>query len=243
MKGKIHSFESFGSVDGPGVRFVVFLSGCPLRCKYCHNPDTWASPANMEMEAVEVLNKALRYKEYWGKDGGITASGGEPMLQVEFLIELFEKTKAKGVSTCLDTAGGPWTREGKAFLQFKRLMELTDIVLLDIKHMDSKAHRELTGAGNENILDFAKYLDEIKKRIWIRRVLVPNVTDDEKELVQMRKFIDSLSNVERVEVLPYHSMGNAKYKALKMSSPPFKPPTPALIIRTKQLLKVDGYEK
>ena len=214
MTGHIHSFETFGSVDGPGVRFLVFLSGCNFRCKYCHNPDTWSRPAAFEMSADEVLAKALRYREYWGAEGGITVSGGEPLLQLEFLTELFEKAKAKGVNTCIDTAAGPFTRAEPWFAGFRRLMDVTDLVLLDLKLIDSAAHRLLTGADNANVLDCARYLAEIGKDVWIRHVLVPGVTDGIDRLRRLGAFIRTLANVKRVEILPYHTLGVAKWKAL-----------------------------
>ena len=210
----IHSIETFGSVDGPGVRFLVFLSGCNLRCKYCHNPDTWSRPAAMEMSADEVLAKALRYREYWGAEGGITVSGGEPLLQLEFLTELFEKAKQKGVNTCIDTAAGPFTREEPWFGKFRKLMDLTDLLLLDLKHIDSAAHKALTGADNANVLDCAKYLSEIGKPVWIRHVLVPGINSDEPSLAKLSAFIRTLANVKRVEVLPYHTLGVPKWKSL-----------------------------
>ena len=214
MTGHIHSFETFGSVDGPGVRFLVFLSGCNFRCKYCHNPDTWSRPAAFEMSADEVLAKALRYREYWGAEGGITVSGGEPLLQLEFLTELFEKAKAKGVNTCIDTAAGPFTRAEPWFAGFRRLMDVTDLVLLDLKLIDSAAHRLLTGADNANVLDCARCLAEIGKDVWIRHVLVPGVTDGIDRLRRLGAFIRTLANVKRVEILPYHTLGVAKWKAL-----------------------------
>ena len=219
MKGKIHSFETFGSVDGPGVRFLVFLSGCPFRCRYCHNPDTWARPAAMEMDADEVLRKALRYREYWGARGGITVSGGEPLGQLDFLIELFERARAQGVNTCVDTAAGPFTRAQPWLGRFRRLLELTDLVLLDLKHLDAAAHRELTGADNANVLDCARFLAETGQDVWIRHVLVPGVTDDEDHLRRLGAFIVALGNVRKLEVLPYHRLGMPKWAALGLDYP------------------------
>ena len=214
MTGHIHSFETFGSVDGPGVRFLVFLSGCNFRCKYCHNPDTWARPAALEMSADKVLAKALRYREYWGAEGGITVSGGEPFLQLEFLTELFEKAREKGVNTCIDTAAGPFTRDEPWFGKFRKLMDVTDLLLLDLKHIDPAAHKELTGADNASVLDCAKYLSEVNKSVWIRHVLVPGINTDEPFLTKLGAFVRTLSNVKRVEVLPYHTLGVSKWKAL-----------------------------
>ena len=238
MKGRLHSFETFGSVDGPGVRFLVFLSGCGFRCKYCHNPDTWARPAALEMTADEVLAKALRYREYWGAEGGITVSGGEPLLQIEFLTELFEKAKQKGVNTCVDTAAGPFTRDEPWFGTFRRLMDVTDLVLLDLKHIDPAAHRELTGEDNANVLDCAKFLSEIGKDVWIRHVLVPGVTDGIDSLRRLGAFIKTLANVQRVEVLPYHTLGVAKWKSLGLpyALEGVSPPTEEQIALARRLL-------
>ena len=231
MKGKIHSFETFGSVDGPGVRFVVFLSGCSFRCRYCHNPDTWARPPAFEMSAEDVLERALRYREYWGEDGGITVSGGEPMLQPEFLVELFSLARQKGVNTCLDTAYA--VRSPRLV---REVVEAVDLVLLDLKQMDNEAHRALTGADVEGVLGFARFLAEKGKPVWIRRVLVPGVTDDEAELGRLADFIRRLGNVRKVEVLPYHSLGDAKYTALGLQPPPYRAPASDRLARVRAIL-------
>lgn len=214
MMGFIHSTESFGSVDGPGVRFIVFMSGCPMRCKFCHNADTWNMLSGEEMSADEILEKAVRYRSYWGKDGGITISGGEPLMQIDFLLELFRKAKEKGINTALDTSGQPFTREEGFFSKFEELMENTDLVLLDIKHIDDEEHKKLTGHSNKNILDMAKYLSDIKKDVWIRHVLVPTINDKDEYLNRLADFISGLENVKRVEVLPYHTLGVHKWHEL-----------------------------
>ena len=218
--GYIHSVDSFGSVDGPGVRFVIFLQGCRMRCRYCHNPDTWRIPGETdtpcsgykEMRPSELIKQALRYKGYWGSEGGITVSGGEPLLQPEFMAELFALAKKNGVGTVLDTAGQPFSREKVD--EFSPLLENTDLVMLDIKHIDPEKHKKLTGHTNENILDFARYLNERNKPIWIRHVLVPGVTDDKENLYGIRAFLDTLQNVKKVEILPYHTLGIFKWDSL-----------------------------
>ncbi len=226
MVGKIHSIETFGSVDGPGIRFIAFFQGCNLRCKYCHNVDTWTlDREGMEtMTADEILDRAERYRSYWGKPevnafgeievGGLTVSGGEPLVQIDFLIELFEKAKKRDINTCIDTAGEPFTREGEWFEKFQKLMEYTDLLMVDIKHIDREKHIDLTGKPNDNIIDMFHYLDEIGKPIWIRHVLVPGITDDDNYLNQTADFIRTLSNVRRVDVLPYHKLALHKWKAL-----------------------------
>lgn len=214
VKGAIHSIETFGSVDGPGIRFIVFLKGCKLRCKYCHNADTW-DPNSEDMRTPdELLDFAERYRSYWGTEGGITVSGGEPLLQIDFLIELFKKAKERGINTCIDTALQPFTREEPFFSKFEELMKYTDLLLVDIKHIDKDEHIELTGLPNDNIFDGFKYLSEISKPIWIRHVLVPGITDDDEYLKRTREFIETLSNVQKIEVLPYHSMGQHKFETL-----------------------------
>ena len=223
MTGKIHSFETFGAADGPGVRFIVFLHGCGFRCAYCHNPDTWARPAAFEMTSDEVLSKALRYKDYWGTEGGITLSGGEPMLQPEFAADLFEKAHGLGITTCLDTAAGPFDRGD---VHVKRLLDAADTVLLDIKAFDSELHRKVTGADNSSVLDCARYLSEKGKAIWIRRVVVPGLTDGEEDLRATGEFVRSLGNVEKFEMLPYHTLGAGKWKALGLDYALDGTPTP-----------------
>lgn len=218
MKGAIHSIETFGSVDGPGVRYIVFLQGCTLRCKYCHNADTWKIKEGTE-EASDVLNKALRYKMYWRKEGGITVSGGEPLVQIDFVIELFKLAKEKGVHTTLDTSGGVFTTEEPFISKFNELMKYTDLVMLDLKHIHEEGHKNLTGFSNTNILTMARTLSDMKKPMWIRHVLVPGYTDDESQLRDLRAFIDTLESVEKVEVLPYHTMGAYKWTELNMNYP------------------------
>ena len=213
-KAAVHSVETFGSVDGPGIRFIIFLKGCKLRCRYCHNPDTWNPDSKDMRSADELLEQALKYRTYWGKKGGITVSGGEALLQMDFMIELFKKAKKLGIHTCIDTAAQPFTREEPFFSKFNELMEYTDLLLLDLKHIDSNEHKKLTGRENDNILDCALYLSELQKPVWIRHVLVPTITDNDEYLHQLRAFIDRLNNVERVEVLPYHALGVYKWEQM-----------------------------
>ena len=217
--GKIHSLESFGSVDGPGVRYIIFVQGCRMRCQFCHNPDTWKLGGGTEYTADALLEKALRFKTYWGTDGGITVSGGEPLLQIDFLLELFQKAKQQGVHTVIDTAGNPFTREGEFFQKFQALMEVTDLLLLDLKEINPERHRRLTGQENSNILDLARYLSEIGKPVWIRHVLVPGRSDYEEDLHALRNFLDTLDNVQRVEILPYHTLGVFKWENMGIPYP------------------------
>lgn len=214
LKGAIYSIETFGSVDGPGIRFIAFLKGCNLRCKYCHNADSWDPKSDDMRTADELLDFAERYRSYWGEDGGITVSGGEPLLQIDFLIELFTKAKERGINTCIDTALQPFTREEPFFSKFNELLKVTDLMLVDIKHIDNEEHKELTGLPNDNILDCMQYLSQVGQPIWIRHVLVPGITDDDKYLRQTRAFIEKLSNVQKIEVLPYHTLGQHKFEAL-----------------------------
>ncbi len=236
MTGYIHSTESFGAADGPGVRFLIFMQGCRLRCRYCHNPDTWKTDGGTAVTADEILKKALRFRNYWKDGGGITVSGGEPLLQIAFVTELFQKAKAEGIHTTIDTAGNPFTREEPFFSQFRELMQYTDLLLLDIKEMNPRRHKDLTGADNRNILDMAAYLAEIQKPVWIRHVLVPGHTDFDEDLDAIGALVDTLPNVERVEVLPYHTLGKFKWENLKIpySLEDVNPPTAAQIENAKK---------
>ena len=235
---QVHSIESFGSVDGPGIRFVIFLKGCTMRCQYCHNPDTWSRTGGTLRSVDDILAQAQRYQSYWGEKGGITVSGGEALLQIHSLTELFRKAKALGINTCLDTSAQPFSRESSNFSAFEELMKYTDLVLLDIKHIDSEAHKQLTGWRNENILDCARYLSDIEKPVWIRHVLIPGMNDDDESLYRLRAFIDTLSNVERVEVLPYHALGVYKWEQLGIPYPlkDIKSPTNESLLHTQKIL-------
>lgn len=243
VKGYIHSTESFGSVDGPGVRFIVFMQGCNMRCKYCHNPDTWDKNGGREVTADEVIKTALRYHTYWGKKGGITISGGEPLLQLNFLIELCKKCREQGISTVIDTAGKPFTREEPFFSKFNELLNYTDLIMLDLKHIDCSDHKALTGFGNENILDLAQYLSEKNVPVWIRHVLVPGINDDDFSLNKLHKFIKTLKNVQRVEILPYHNLGEFKYEDLGIKYPlaGLRSPSKESIANAQRLLHITDY--
>lgn len=217
MQGRIHSLESFGTVDGPGVRFVVFVQGCPMRCAYCHNPDTWEMNAGTLMEPSYIIEQYERNISFY-KGGGITVTGGEPLMQVDFLVELFTLAKEKGIHTCIDSSGIAYkTNANPEWLaKLDKLMTLTDLVMLDIKHIDPEKHKELTSQPNDGILAFAKYLDEKHVDMWIRHVVVPGITDDDKYLEQLGYFIGQFKNLKALDVLPYHTMGESKYEKLGM---------------------------
>lgn len=240
LKGNIHSLESFGSADGPGVRYLIFLQGCNMRCKYCHNPDTWKINGGTQMTADEILDKAERFRSYWGEDGGITVSGGEPLLQIGFLTELFKKAKSRNINTCIDTAGQPFTFDEPFISKFNELMKYTDLLLVDIKHIEEREHKSLTGADNSNILDMLRYLSDLQKPIWIRHVLLPDITDNDEYLNKTKEFINTLKNVEKVEVLPYHTLGTYKWKEMGMSYPleNTAPPTKERIENAKKILGI-----
>ena len=218
MEGHIHSTESFGTVDGPGIRFVVFFQGCPMRCLYCHNPDTWTvGGGDQNLRSVESLLKEYDGIKEFLHDGGITATGGEPLLQMPFLTELFEAAKKKGIHTCLDSCGITFRQERRA--EFDRLMAANDLVMLDIKHIDDAEHQKLTGQSNKHILEFAEYLKEKNVPVWIRHVVVPTITLNDEYLYRLGYFIGGLDNLKALDVLPYHTMGEVKYQNLGIDYP------------------------
>lgn len=219
MTGYIHSIESFGTVDGPGIRMVVFTKGCPMRCQYCHNPDTWDMAGGAAMSVEEILNQYEASGHFY-RGGGITVTGGEPLLQMEFVTELFEAAREREIHTCLDTSGITFHKSSTAALKkMDRLLSSTCLVMLDIKHIDEEKHRILTGHSNRNILNFARYLDEKKIPMWIRHVVVPGITDKEEDLYRLGRFIGTLKSVKALDVLPYHDMGKVKYENLGIEYP------------------------
>ena len=214
MQGRIHSLESFGTVDGPGVRYVVFVQGCPMRCAYCHNPDTWAMTGGTMMEPSYIIEQYERNKGFYN-GGGLTVTGGEPLMQVDFLIDLFTLAKEKGIHTCIDSSGIAFKPGNTEFIaKLDRLMKLTDLVMLDIKHINPDKHKELTSHPNDGILAFCSYLNDRNVDMWIRHVVVPGITDDEKYLFELGYFIGQFQNLKALDVLPYHTMGEAKYEKL-----------------------------
>lgn len=213
--GNIHSIESCGTVDGPGIRFVVFTQGCPMRCQYCHNPDTWELKENQKMSVDEILAQYDGVKEFC--HGGITVTGGEPMLQMPFVTELFKKAQAQGIHTALDTSGVLFNKNDTS--KVDELLKYTSLVLLDIKHIDDEEHKKLTKHTNKNILEFAQYLSEIKKPMWVRHVVVPGITFNDEYLARLGQFLATLHNVVALDVLPYHDMAIPKYRNLGIPYP------------------------
>lgn len=244
IRGNIHSIETFGTVDGPGVRFVVFVQGCPLRCQYCHNPDTWEFGIGKDWTVTELLNEYEKYRQYL--TGGLTVTGGEALLQDRFIAALFKEAKKRGIHTCLDTSGSTFRRRLNAsVMRMREVMEYTDLVLLDLKHIDSAEHEKLTGMKNENILDFARWLNEIGKAVWIRHVVIPTITLNDKYLYQLGRFIGALDNVEKLELLPYHVMGVNKWDALGWKYPleGIEPPTPEAFERAQLIVQKGIYDE
>lgn len=219
MVGYVHSLESFGTVDGPGVRYVVFMQGCPMRCQYCHNPDTWDTHGGTEITADEILRSYEKNRAFY-RNGGITVTGGEPLLQLEFVTELLTKAKEQGIHTCIDTSGVTFQPSNHDYLdKLDKLLAVTDLVMLDIKHIQPERHKTLTGHSNHRILFFARYLDEKKIPMWIRHVVVPGITDNPEDLYELGYFIGSLRYVKSLDVLPYHTMGKSKYEQMGLEYP------------------------
>lgn len=243
--GYVHSIESFGSVDGPGIRFVAFMQGCRLRCAFCHNPDTWNLGGGTPYTPQELLDKAIDYKEYWGSEGGITISGGEPLLQIDFILELFKLAKEQGIHTAIDTCGAPFTIEEPFYSVYEELMNYTDLVLMDIKHINNEFHKEYTMAENTSILEIAKDLSNRGIPMWIRHVLVPGHSDFDEDLEALSLFIESLGDaVKNVEILPYHKLGVYKYKELGI---PYRledveTPTKDRVENANRILKTHNYK-
>lgn len=212
---KVHSIESFGTVDGPGIRFVLFLQGCHLQCKYCHNRDTWDINGGEYKSVDEIVEKINRYKNYIiPSGGGVTVTGGEPLIQASFVLELFKKLKENGIHTCVDTSGMFALTDG-----IKEVLKYTDLVLLDIKHIDDEKCKELVGVSNKKELEFARYLSDNNIKMWIRQVLVPGYTDDGQDLLKLKNFLSTLKTVEKIQILPYHNMGKYKWKKLGLEYP------------------------
>ena len=208
--GKIHSIETFGTVDGPGIRFVVFMQGCLLKCKYCHNRDTWNKNGGKLISLDELVNKIERYIPYiLPSGGGVTITGGEPLLQAKFLITLFKELKNRNIPTAIDTSGMVDLND-----EIKELLSLTDLVLLDIKHINDEKCKDLVGSSNKKELTFARYLSDNSIPVWIRQVIIPGITDDQKDLLKLKAFISSLSNVKKIELMPYHELGKFKWENL-----------------------------
>lgn len=217
--GKIHSIDTFGTVDGPGIRFVLFLQGCPMRCLYCHNPDTWSSAGGTPMSADEVLREYEKNCEFYSK-GGITVTGGEPLVQIDFLLDLFKKAHARGIHTCIDTSGITYSDSDSEYMRkLDELMNYTDLVMLDIKHIDSERHKLLTGHTNERILAFAKFLEKKSVPLWVRHVVLNGYTNGEDDLYALGRFIGGLKNLKALDVLPYHTLGKSKYDSLGLEYP------------------------
>lgn len=243
--GRIHSLESFGTVDGPGTRFVVFFQGCPMRCKYCHNPDTWPPQGGTEMTVDYILEQYDRNKSFYESKGGLTTTGGEPMMQLDFLIELYESCHQKGIHTCLDTSGIMFNPNSEENVEkVKRLLASTDLVMLDIKHIDPEKHQELCQQPNENILKFAQFVSDCGVDLWIRHVIVPGITDDDEYLEKLGYFIGGLKTVKALDPLPYHTMGVTKYQNLGIPYPlEGVPPMDKKVLMEKKEHILTGFKK
>lgn len=236
LNARIHSFESFGGTDGPGIRFIIFLQGCHLQCKYCQNRDTWDINLGQIYSVTEIVDKILKYKNYFiASNGGVTVSGGEPLLQVDFLIELFKELKKHNISTAIDTSGIIVLTD-----KIKELIELTDLFLLDIKSIDDETCKWLTSQSNKLELEFAKYLSDHNKKIWIRQVLVPGITDKPEHLLQLKYFLNTLKTVEKIDILPYHNLGKFKWEKLSLDYPleNYRTASPEDVKKAREILNI-----
>jgi len=235
LKGKIHSIESMAAVDGPGIRFAVFFQGCPQRCIYCHNPDTWKENGGTEMTVEELVKKAVRFKPYFGLDGGITISGGEPFMQAEFLSELLKECKNWGIHTAVDTCGFYLNEKVKEALCY------TDLVMLDVKHTDENMFEKITKRSFSHTKRFLEYMKEIQKPLWIRQVILPTYTDDEMQIENLLKLVDG-AKVEKIELLPYHRLGVSKWEelGLRYEIPKILPPEEKVVDNLRSIIKKHG---
>lgn len=241
MKGRIHSIETYGTVDGPGIRYILFMQGCLLRCQFCHNPDTWKMSDGKEMTVEEIVTDISDYLPFFqSSKGGVTVSGGEPLIQTKFLVDLFKELKQLNVHTAIDTSGACFTRSSSFLASLDELLSYTDLILLDLKQIHSDKHKKLTGKPNDHILDFAKYLAKKNIPVWIRHVLIPGITDLDDDLKKLAKFIHTLPNVEKIEVLPYHKLGVYKWKELGLEYPleGIEPPTDERIKNAEKILSL-----
>ncbi len=212
LKGKINSIETMGLVDGPGIRFVVFLQGCPLRCCYCHNPETWNNKDyNVELTPIELVEKIKRYENYFGQTGGVTFSGGEPLVQKEFLLECLKLCKKNNIHTAIDTAGQATS--------YEEILDYADLIILDIKSPRKKQYEQLTNGSFENFLKFLYSCQKKEKKMWLRTVIVPNINDTEEFVLELKNFIKPLKNILKVELLPYQTLAKEKYKKLNIKYP------------------------
>jgi len=237
LTGKLHSFESCGTVDGPGIRFIVFTQGCPLRCKYCHNPDTWdLKDAKYERDIEFTINEIKKYKPFFRNGGGLTVTGGEPFVQMNYIEALFKRSKEEGIHTAVDTSGYIFND------RVKEVLEYVDLVLLDIKSINPDTYKELTGVELENTLKFAEYLDSIGKPVWIRHVVVPGITDKKENLEKLADYVSKLKNVEKIELLPFHQLGTHKWEEMNLEYPlkDVKEPTAKDMKDARQIFRDKG---
>ena len=209
--GYIHSLETMGLVDGPGIRIVVFMQGCPLRCLFCHNPETWDKESNIKMTSKEIVDEVRKYRPYIEKDGGVTFSGGEPLLQSSFLLEMLKMCKDAGIHTAIDTSGTGYSKD-----YLDQILKYTDLVILDIKAINEENYKKMTGKDMSDFNYFVNKVLENNKKLWLRQVIVPNINDTEEYILDLKKYIKKFKNVEKIELLPYHSMGIEKYKKLNI---------------------------